>query len=309
MAASTSTIKVALDWTPNTVHSGLFLARDKGFYADVGLEVELLSPGEGYSITPAKRVEKGEADLCICPSESCIAYAESGKMKLQAIYAILQRDASAIVSSHMSRPKDLGDREGTYGSYNAKYEDDIVRTMISNDGGEGSKMKVQRSTGKLDLFTEPKAGRIAATWVFLPWECVDALEDGTMLSIFRLEDYNIPYGYSPVIARNAASQRISKKMLKEFVQATKKGYQLAMENPEAAIESVSKMCQPQRSLIFLLRSQQMINEYHSRVPKEAKDLGVMSAEKWDTWVQWLREKGSLKSSIQANDLYTNEFCV
>jgi len=76
-------IRVALDWTPNTNHSGLFLAQSLGFYSSAGLDVELHSPGPDYSITPAKRVQNGDADLAICPSESCIAYAESGGMKLQ----------------------------------------------------------------------------------------------------------------------------------------------------------------------------------------------------------------------------------
>ena len=61
--ASKTTVKVALDWTPNTIHSGLYLALEKGLYADEGLEVELLPPDAEYSITPAKRLEKGEVDL------------------------------------------------------------------------------------------------------------------------------------------------------------------------------------------------------------------------------------------------------
>ena len=61
--ATTTKLRVALDWTPNTIHSGLFLAREKRLYQDQGLEVELLAPDEDYSITPAKRLEKGEVDL------------------------------------------------------------------------------------------------------------------------------------------------------------------------------------------------------------------------------------------------------
>lgn len=102
-----TTLRVALDWTPNTIHSGLYLAKEKGFYKEHNLEVELLPPDAKYSKTPAKRLESGEVDLAICPSESCIAYNETGKMQLQAIYAILQKDASAIVGTKLNSMREL----------------------------------------------------------------------------------------------------------------------------------------------------------------------------------------------------------
>jgi len=139
MAKSKATIRVALDWTPNTIHSGLFLAQSNGFYSGAGIDVHLLQPDNLYSKTPAKKLEEGEVDLAICPSESVIAYAESSKsdFKLQAIYAILQKDASAIVSRKdgYGRCRDL--ENAVYGSYNARYEDAIVKHMISHGGGDG----------------------------------------------------------------------------------------------------------------------------------------------------------------------------
>jgi ABC-type nitrate/sulfonate/bicarbonate transport system substrate-binding protein len=119
MMAST-TLRIALDWTPNTIHSGLYLAQQKGYYAKHNLTVELLPPDAAYSKTPAKQLELGEVDLAICPSESCIAYNESGKMQLQAIYAILQKDASAIVGTKLNSMRELGEGK-RHGSYNARY--------------------------------------------------------------------------------------------------------------------------------------------------------------------------------------------
>lgn len=116
------TIRIALDWTPNTIHSGLYLAQAKGIYSKHNLNVELIPPDAKYSKTPAKQLEAGVVDLAICPSESCIAYNESGKMKLQAIYAILAKDASAIVGlEKLDSMRELGQGK-RYGSYNARYE-------------------------------------------------------------------------------------------------------------------------------------------------------------------------------------------
>ena len=145
--ASTTTLRIALDWTPNTIHSGLYLAKEKGIYQKHNLHVELLPPDAQYSKTPAKRLEEGEVDLVICPSESCIAYNESGKMRLQAIYAILQKDASAIASTKLNSMRELGQHK-SYGSYNARYEDAIVKTMILKDEGDPHNTKFVQDEGR-----------------------------------------------------------------------------------------------------------------------------------------------------------------
>merc|ERR1712072_832749 len=55
------------------------------------------------------------------------------------------------------------------------------------------------------LWESLKKGEIDATWVFLPWEGVEAVQAGMDLTVVQMSDYGIPYGYSPVIARNASS--------------------------------------------------------------------------------------------------------
>ena len=300
MAGKTA-IKVALDWTPNTIHSGLYCALENGLYEGQGLDVQLLSPDTDYSVTPAKRLQNGECDLAIAPSESCIAYNETGRMKLQAIYAILQRDASAIASTkHQSI---AGLDGGVYGSYNAKYEDDIVKAMVKAAGGKGEGMKIKSSTGKLSLFEEVKKGDIDATWVFMPWEGVEAELDGVPFQSFRLEEFGVPYGYSPVIARNAGSSP-AQDALKKFVLATASGYEYAMRDPKEAAAVLSPHCKPSRSTLFLNQSQQRINEFYK---DGDSGLGRMQPAKWEAWTSWLKKQGLLGKDVAANDLFTNEF--
>lgn len=298
--SSPTTIRVALDWTPNTIHTGLYVALSRNFYTSHNLSVELLPPGPSYSTTPAKRLENGTADLAVCPSESCIAYHESGKQRLQAIYAILQRDASAIVSTKLSRPAELG--HGVYGSYNARYEDDIVRAIVTKDGGDAAGMRIEREAGKLGLFDAVKKGDVDATWVFMPWEGVEAEMEGTQLHVFRMEEYGVPYGYSPVIARDAATSAVSEEALRAFVKATGEGYAYAMQHVEEAANILGEHCQPRRSKEFLESSQRYINDYYG-----SGGLGRMQKEKWKTWVEWLQDQGLLKTKVNPDQLFTDAF--
>ncbi|EME48207.1 hypothetical protein DOTSEDRAFT_167885 [Dothistroma septosporum NZE10] len=303
-----TTLRIALDWTPNTLHSGLYLAHTQGLYHAQGLQVELLPPDAQYTKTPAKRLEGGEVDLAICPSESCIAYNESGKLQLQAIYAILQKDASAIagLAEKISKIGDLGEGK-KYGSYNARYEDAIVHEMVKKDGGNGNGMEIERSEGKLDMFSAVKSGRIDATWIFIPWEGVEAELEGVKTKNFRLEEYGIPYGYSPVIARNAEKSP-SDEVLRAFVKATRQGYEHAMKHPEDVVKVLRGVCVPERSEEFLRKSQESINQYYSDGQGE---LGLMEKSKWTAWLKWLREGEMLieDSPVTEEKIFTNEFAV
>ncbi|KAK4633315.1 Formylaminopyrimidine-binding protein [Fulvia fulva] len=301
-----TTFRIALDWTPNTLHSGLYLALHHGYYQKHNLSVELLPPDAQYTKTPAKRLAGSEVDLAICPSESCIAYNESGALQLQAIYAILQEDAAAIVGleNNLNRIGDLGQGK-KYGSYNARYEDAIVAEMVKQDGGNDQGIEIERSEGKLNMFEAVKSGKIDATWIFVPWEGVETELEGVKAKNFRLEDYGIPYGYSPVIARNAGKSP-SDDVLRAFVQATRQGYEHAMKHPEDVVEVLREVCVPKRSEEFLRKSQESINHYYSDGKGK---LGSMEAAKWTAWLKWLRDREMLieDSPVTEEKIFTNEF--
>ncbi|KAJ9651202.1 hypothetical protein H2198_009504 [Neophaeococcomyces mojaviensis] len=136
--------------------------------------------------------------------------------------------------------------------------------MISHDGGDGSKLSIENATGKFSLFEELKKRNraIDAAWIFLPWEGVEAEMECVALKIFQPTQYGVPYGYSPVIARNAAKSNVGDEAMKKFVEATRKGYELAMKEPEAVVEVMRKQL-PGKSEELLTTSQNGINEYYS----------------------------------------------
>jgi ABC-type nitrate/sulfonate/bicarbonate transport system substrate-binding protein len=299
------TLRIALDWTPNTIHTGLFLAQSLGLYSSAGLEVHLLPPDPTYATSPAKQLEQSTADLAICPSESCIAYAENGKMQLQAIYAILQRDASAIYSRDLTRLGDLGGK--VYGSYNARFEDAIVRAAVDRDGGKGEEVEIQREKGRLSLFEAARKGEVDATWVFVPWEGVEAELEGVEGKYFCLEEYDVPYGYSPVIARKAGGGEgeVSGEVLRKFVEATRQAYEIVSKDVKAGVEALKPFCRPERSEEFLVKSQERINGYYG---DGSGRLGTMSEAKWRTWIEWLEEHKMLEAdAVKVDSIFTNEF--
>lgn len=101
-AADRRTLHVCLDWTPNTNHAGLALAAMRGWFAEEGLDVILLSPHcDAYKSTPASRLADGSAQLACVPSESVVSWATwpgGARPRIKAVAALLQACAHAIVT-------------------------------------------------------------------------------------------------------------------------------------------------------------------------------------------------------------------
>ena len=310
-----SHIDLALDWTPNTNHTGFYVAREKGYYAEEGVEVAIRSPADdAYETTPANRVATGEATLAIGPSESVISYHTHPEYPpLTAVAAVCQTDRSAIVTladDSIDRPAQLDGRR--YASYDARFEDDIVRQLIRNDGGDGDVEIV--TPPKLGIWDTVLDGDADATWVFMPWEGLLAERDGVDLTPFYLDEYDIPYGYTPVLLARPDTIAGDAERLEGFLTASARGYRFAAENPaEAATilrEAATGMDADDPD--FLERSQRELAEAYLTADGE---WGRMRAARWDRFVTWLADRGILTGvdgtpipaeDLPAEELYTNE---
>ena len=310
-----SHIDLALDWTPNTNHTGFYVAREKGYYAEEGVEVAIRSPADdAYETTPANRVATGEATLAIGPSESVISYHTHPEYpSLTAVAAVCQTDRSAIVTladDSIDRPAQLDGRR--YASYDARFEDDIVRQLIRNDGGDGDIEIV--TPPKLGIWNTVLDGDADATWVFMPWEGLLAERDGVDLTPFYLDEYDIPYGYTPVLLARPDTIAGDAERLEGFLTASARGYRFAAENPaEAATilrEAATGMDADDPD--FLERSQRELAEAYLTADGE---WGRMTTARWDRFVTWLADRGILTGvdgtpipaeDLPAEELYTNE---
>ncbi len=297
-------LKVALDWTPNTNHTGFFVAQELGYYAEQGIEIELLSPAEdNYATTPAKKLELGECNFAIAPFESVISLnTKAKKVNAVAIAALLQEDISSIVTlgnSTITRPKELDGR--SYASYRARYEDAIVQQMIINDGGNGTLKIIYPD--KLGIWETLLENVADSTWIFDNWEGVEAETNGVALNHFRLADYDIPYAYSPVIMATADGIAENKEIYKAFLQATKRGFQSAIANPTQAVGILTKHL-PERDikLINVGKSQEFVSPYYG----DEAIWGRMKKGRIDRFLKWLVALGLEDESVLGYALYSNE---
>ncbi|MEM6646704.1 MAG: ABC transporter substrate-binding protein [Bacteroidota bacterium] len=296
------TFRLALDWTPNINHIGFFVAHAKGFYHDRGLEVTIIDPADdNYALTPAKRVELGHAEVALCPTESVISYrTKATPFDLIGIATVFQYDLSAIsvkADAGIASPRDLDGR--SYASYQARYEDEIVRQMIRNDGGQGD---IQVGyPAKLGIWATLLDGDYDATWIFRNWEGVAADTQGVNLRHFAMRDYDVPYSYSPLIVASEAQIAADEDVYRHFLAATQAGFLFAAKHRDEAVE--------------LLRSHVPSTDAHIDL-WHALDVSVDALGTEGTWgtmdeatverfLTWLRERGLESHPLAVDDIVTN----
>ncbi len=277
---------IALDWTANTNHTGFYVAKAKGFYEEMGLDVTIITPEmDNYAVTPAKKVELLQADMALCPFESVVSYrTKVNPFDAVAIATIFQEDVSAIASlsvSDINSPADLDSK--IYASYKARYEDEIVREMIRNNGGKDDLKIVYPE--KLGIWDTILKGTADATWIFTNWEGIQAKNEGIELKLFKMEDYGIPYGYSPVILASETAVTESRDAYASFLKATKKGYLFAQENPAEAVAYFAPFVAKQDRNINLLQSQQFTSPFYGT----KENWGVLEKPKVQQYLDWLLE--------------------
>ena len=296
-------IRLALDWTPNINHIGFFIAQQKGFYQEQGIEVTLTNPADdNYQMTPAKKVELGQADLALCPTESVISYRTKPEpFDMIAIGTIFQKDLSTIAvkaDSGIQQPADLDGK--SYASYQARYEDEIVKEMIRNDGGLGNIEVVYPE--KLGIWETIVNGKYDATWIFVNWEGVEAKSQGIDLQLFRMEDYQVPYSYSPVMAGSEKRIMQNADAYVRFLRASKAGFLYAQTEPEEAVTLLKPFVPEGDAGIDL----------HAALAQSANAFGTnanwgkMNPAIVGNFLNWLNQKGLERQALALSDLMTSE---
>lgn len=223
-------VRIALDWTPNTNHTGLYVALEKGWYRDAGLDVEVLP----YADTAASTlVNSGRADFGIA-SQDDITFARAAGQDVVSVMPITQRDVVEIgvrADSPIRSPRDLDGR--TYAGFGLPSETPVLRAIIRNDGGTGRFENVTLNTAAYEAVY---AGRADFTLPFMTWEGIEARLRGKPFRTFRPSDYGVPNRYSALVFSSDRYVAERKETARRFVQATQRGFEWAAAHPDAGAD-------------------------------------------------------------------------
>ncbi len=292
-------VTVLLDWFPNTNHTGIYVAREKGYFAKENLDVTILQPGEGEN---NQIVAAGKADFGISSQESVIQARVAG-IPLVSIGAVIQHNTSAFASLQKSNIKNVRDFEGKrYGGWGSPIEETVIKAVMNEAGADYNKVK-NITIGETDFFKT--IGRDSDfQWIFYGWDGIEANRRGIKLNTIMLKDLNpiLDY-YTPVIVTNEKHLKNQKELVTKFMKAVTKGYEFSIKNPGEASQILIKSA-PELNKELVKQSQVYLSrEYQS----DAKKWGIQRAEVWKRYAQWLYDQKIIGKMIDVNAAFTNEF--
>ena len=193
------TVSIALDWTPNTNHTGIYVAQKLGYYAAAGIDLKILPYA---STAPETLVSHRKADFGFSYSAG-VAFARAAGEDVTSVFAVLQHTALEIGvradRSDIATPKDLDGK--TYAGFGTPDEKPLLQTVIRHAGGKGVFKDVTLNTSAYDAVYRGKAD---FTLPLATWEVIQARLAGKPLKTFKLSRYGVPPEYSALIASSNA---------------------------------------------------------------------------------------------------------
>lgn len=284
-------VSLALDWTPNTNHTGIYAAMQKGWYKAQGIDLSLLPYSS--SVAPETLVATNKADFGISFTES-VTSARAAGQPLVSVAAVIQHNTSALVSLKSSGLDTVAKLAGKrYAGFGAPYEQPIIAQVLSCGGA--SNTNFQNVTTDLDPVAALKSGKFDFAWVYEGWEVIAAQRQGLDLNIFPITDYCIPDYYSPVIVTNAQHVAQQGDVIRRFLRATAQGYTYAEQHPKEAadllIAGAPKGSFDDTQLVY--QSQQYLS---SRYQADAKCWGMQTLTNWTNYPRFMFNHGSIQDA-------------
>jgi ABC-type nitrate/sulfonate/bicarbonate transport system substrate-binding protein len=282
-----TTVRFAMDWTPNTNHTGLYVAQQQGWFTDAGLDVQILPYN---STSPDTLVSSGAADFGISFQDSFTVSKAAGA-DIVSVLAVLQHWGTAIGiradRADLRSPRDLDGK--TYGGFGAAYEVPKMQAVIRAAGGKGDFKTVVLGTSAYEaLYT----GQVDFTEPFLAWEGIEAQLRNEPLKTFAYADYGFPDAYSVIVIGNPGWMKAHPDAAAAFVSALQRGYQLGADDPAQAVKLLTDanpgvFTEPE----LVSRSQEMLAQRYLK--DAAGKVGTQNVAEWSGFSGFLYDAGVL----------------
>lgn len=295
-------ITLVLDWTPNTNHTGIYVAIEKGYFKEEGITVEVVQPPEGGAEV---LVASGKAELGVSFQDTMApALVGDDALDITAVAALVQHNTSGIVSragEGINRPSGMEGK--SYSTWNGSIELAMLENVVVADGGDFSKVNLIPST-VTDEVSALNSKATDSIWIFYGWAGVKLELEGVEADYFAFKDINPVFDYyTPVLIANNDFLANDGDYAKGVLNAIKKGYEYAIDNPEEAAKILCDYA-PELDYELVLASQKYLSqEYKAEVDR----WGYIDPVRWNGFYNWLNEEGLMEENIPENTGYSNDY--
>jgi putative hydroxymethylpyrimidine transport system substrate-binding protein len=223
---------LVLDFQPNAVHAGIYLALERDFDDAEGVTLRVAPPSS--STDSVKLLLAGRAQFAILDIHDLALAREKGR-DIVGVMAVVQRPLAAVVAQpEIHRPRDLeGKRAGVTG---LPSDDAVLSSIVSGDDGDAS--KVRKVSIGFQAVAALLAHRVDAATAFWNAEGVALQARRPDIRQFKVDDFGAPPYPELVLCVTRQTLRDDRALVAATVRALRRGYQEAIADPESAVEAL-----------------------------------------------------------------------
>ena len=239
-AQAADKVTLQLKWVTQAQFAGYYVAADKGFYAEEGLEVEIKAGGP--DIAPPQVLAGGGADVILDWMPSALATREKG-LPLVNIAQPFKSSGMMLTcrkDTGIKTPEDF--RGKTIGVWFFGNEYPFLSWMsqlgIPTDGSaEG--VTVLKQGFNVDPILQGQAACISTMTYNEYWQVIDAGLSADDLVVFKYEDQGVATLEDGIyVLESSLDDEAFRDKMVRFVRASMKGWKWAEANPDDAAEIV-----------------------------------------------------------------------
>lgn len=285
-ASGLTKVTFALDWTPNTNHTGVYVAAERGYYKDAGLDVEIVqAPENGADAL----VATGDAQFGVSFQDTMASHVSGDNtLPVTAIAAIIQHNTSGIISlkdKGITSPAKMAGH--SYATWEMPIEQGMIRRCVELDGGDYDQVEMIPST-VTDEVTALSTDQVDSIWIYWAWAGVKCELAGLDTNYFAFADIDEAFDYyTPVIIANNDLIDSDPALVQAFMDATRRGYEDAIADPDAAADILLAAAPELEEELVRASQSYLADQYQA----DAEVWGRIDQARWDAFFNWVSEQG------------------
>jgi NitT/TauT family transport system substrate-binding protein len=295
-------VSLRLNWQILGMHTPFYLGVERGFYKDEGIDLRI-SEGRGGGAT-AQAIGANSDTFGFVDGGTVVVSAVRG-VPIRTVMSLMNRGIFAIVAREdagINKPKDLEGKSIAATAGDALTQ--LLPAVIKYNNLDRDKIKIVNvdAASKVITVLEKRADALLGS---VDAQSFDMAAKGVKSTMLSYDEIGVPLVGLTVVA-NEDTIKSSPDLIKRFIRATQKSYQLAIKDPYAAVDAARKI-KPEINR-EVCKDQLEISLAHVSSPNtEGKPLGWGSEKDWSQMLALLKEYQNLPTERTGDSFFTNAF--